>query len=298
MTIGSPVASAVSGPGVDETNAIALAVRRPGDRLAVARQRRVGADHLSEKLRARAVRRRDDQAGSCRRRARDTRSTGRRATIPGCRTDPFAAEAHGLAVGERHHPQLPVRPPVAVVVLDDVGDAGGVGRELDAVTDSQLQQIARLQPVLRPRRRRAQKKRAQPTCARLKRSSESSVARYSIPRRRMSSMRRRIAIFSVVAASVAAMGLATRDSLRSSAAPAAVAGVRPRGTLNEVFSASRVGPRRGNRWWSHVEALANDGMEGRNTGSAGPQAGGRIRRRAFSRRPAWSPPASTDTFNR
>src|SRR5689334_1705375 len=23
------------------------------------------------------------------------------------------------------------------------------------------------------------------------------------------------------------------------------------------------------RWWSHVEALANDGMEGRNTGSAG-----------------------------
>lgn len=25
----------------------------------------------------------------------------------------------------------------------------------------------------------------------------------------------------------------------------------------------------GNRWWSHVEALANDGMEGRNTGSAG-----------------------------
>lgn len=22
-----------------------------------------------------------------------------------------------------------------------------------------------------------------------------------------------------------------------------------------------------NRWWSHVEALANDGMEGRNTGS-------------------------------
>src|SRR5438094_220511 len=25
----------------------------------------------------------------------------------------------------------------------------------------------------------------------------------------------------------------------------------------------------GKRWWSHVEALANDGMEGRNTGSAG-----------------------------
>ena len=23
------------------------------------------------------------------------------------------------------------------------------------------------------------------------------------------------------------------------------------------------------RWWSHVEALANDGMEGRNTGSPG-----------------------------
>src|SRR3954466_4073844 len=23
------------------------------------------------------------------------------------------------------------------------------------------------------------------------------------------------------------------------------------------------------RWWTHVEALANDGMEGRNTGSAG-----------------------------
>src|SRR5213076_2694084 len=23
------------------------------------------------------------------------------------------------------------------------------------------------------------------------------------------------------------------------------------------------------RWWSHVQALANDGMEGRNTGSAG-----------------------------
>src|SRR5437870_11946165 len=23
------------------------------------------------------------------------------------------------------------------------------------------------------------------------------------------------------------------------------------------------------RWWAHVEALANDGMEGRNTGSAG-----------------------------
>src|SRR5258707_13526004 len=25
----------------------------------------------------------------------------------------------------------------------------------------------------------------------------------------------------------------------------------------------------GARWWSHVEALANDGMEGRNTGSPG-----------------------------
>ena len=31
------------------------------------------------------------------------------------------------------------------------------------------------------------------------------------------------------------------------------------------------------RWWSHVEALANDGMEGRNTGSAGAQARGRLR---------------------
>ncbi|HEY2905011.1 MAG TPA: M28 family metallopeptidase [Vicinamibacterales bacterium] len=28
-------------------------------------------------------------------------------------------------------------------------------------------------------------------------------------------------------------------------------------------------PDAGNRWWSHVETLANDGMEGRNTGSAG-----------------------------
>ena len=25
----------------------------------------------------------------------------------------------------------------------------------------------------------------------------------------------------------------------------------------------------GARWWAHVEALANDGMEGRNTGSPG-----------------------------
>ena len=41
-----------------------------------------------------------------------------------------AAEADSPSVGERHHPDLPVRPAVAVVVLDDVGDAGRVRRHL------------------------------------------------------------------------------------------------------------------------------------------------------------------------
>src|SRR5262245_32816500 len=35
-----------------------------------------------------------------------------------------------------------------------------------------------------------------------------------------------------------------------------------------VFGAMQAGPET-SRWWAHVQALANDGMEGRNTGSAG-----------------------------
>ena len=45
------------------------------------------------------------------------------------------------------------------------------------------------------------------------------------------------------------------------------------------------------RWWSHVEALANDGMEGRNTGSPGAQARRRLRGRAVQDSPGSNPPA-------
>ena len=39
--------------------------------------------------------------------------------------------------------------------------------------------------------------------------------------------------------------------------------------LTGTFALPLIGHADGRRWWSHVEALANDGMEGRNTGSAG-----------------------------
>ena len=41
--------------------------------------------------------------------------------------------------------------------------------------------------------------------------------------------------------------------------------------LTGAFALPLIGHADGPRWWSHVEALANDGMEGRNTGSAGHQ---------------------------
>jgi Zn-dependent M28 family amino/carboxypeptidase len=120
-------------------------------------------------------------------------------------------------------------------------------------------------------------------------------------------MRRWLALFSVVAASFTAIEIATmhglavgreRESLRSSAtseatrswAPAArereslrssatsgatgswAPAARERESLRSSASSGAVGggaPTAGDRWWSHVEALANDGMEGRNTGSAG-----------------------------
>src|SRR5438552_11145002 len=42
-------------------------------------------------------------------------------------------------------------------------------------------------------------------------------------------------------------------------------------TLATILGATAImrGDEPAARWWSHVEALANDGMEGRNTGSPG-----------------------------
>src|SRR5438128_8371250 len=40
-------------------------------------------------------------------------------------------------------------------------------------------------------------------------------------------------------------------------------------TIAVTAAASVVSDADADRWWSHVKALANDGMEGRNTGSAG-----------------------------
>src|SRR5262249_30344058 len=67
-----------------------------------------------------------------------------------------ATEADALAVSQRHHPELAVRPAGAVVVLDDVGDVRRIGRYLHGGDRAQLQQIAALQPALRMSRRRRQ----------------------------------------------------------------------------------------------------------------------------------------------
>ena len=63
MTIGSPVASAVSGPGTAETNAMRLPSGDHAIVLPAAGQRRVRAGHFREQPRAGAVRLRDDEAG-------------------------------------------------------------------------------------------------------------------------------------------------------------------------------------------------------------------------------------------
>jgi Zn-dependent M28 family amino/carboxypeptidase len=92
---------------------------------------------------------------------------------------------------------------------------------------------------------------------------------------------RTLAVAAALGATIAAQQPPERESLRSSARSSwQVVGDRARTAISEresLRSSARsswqaVGggaPTAGDSWWSHVETLADDGMEGRNTGSPG-----------------------------
>ena len=69
-----------------------------------------------------------------------------------------------------------------------------------------------------------------------------------------------------------------------------------RATVAVIFALAGTVALRGapDRWWSHVEALANDGMEGRNTGSPGHKRAAEYVAAHFKK--AGLEPAGTDGF--
>ena len=140
-----------SGRRRDERNLSAIG--RPGDGPAGARQRRVRAGHLGDKSCLAAVGMRDDEACLTRRTTaiRDPPAVRRPLRIAGRLL--VAAQADSLSVGPRQHPHLRVGSTGAVVVLDGIGEARGIGRQLDGRDRSQLQQVATLQAILGAGRR-------------------------------------------------------------------------------------------------------------------------------------------------
>src|SRR5262249_39880778 len=115
------------GPGRGRDEGDLLAVGRPGEPLAVGRQRMVGAFSLREEHGARPVRLRDDDAGAGVLAAEvgDLPAVARPARTGGALA--IRSEAHRLAAGDVHDPDLRVGPAYAIAVLHAVRDMGAVG---------------------------------------------------------------------------------------------------------------------------------------------------------------------------
>ena len=142
MTIGSPVASAVSGPGTAETNAMRLPSGDQAMRLAGGRQRAVRPFERRQELRARAVRMRHHQAGFVAQFSGVGDPLAVRRPLSAARRIFVFRKRDGMPVRQRHDRKLRVRPAGAVVAVDGVGEARAIGREGHAASGAKFVEVA------------------------------------------------------------------------------------------------------------------------------------------------------------